>query len=77
MSLEAIPNKIIELLKNNKIGVLPTDTIYGLVGSALSIKTVERIYKVRQRDPQKPMIILISDRQDLEKFDIKIDYKTK
>lgn len=34
--------QIIKLLKNGWVGVLPTDTIYGLVGSALSQKAVEK-----------------------------------
>jgi len=72
-----IDKKIIEKLKNGGIGILPTDTIYGLVGSALVPKTVERIYRLRSRDPKKPMIILIGDFSDLKKFDIKIDEKMR
>ena len=67
-----IPKKIVKILKEGEIGVLPTDTIYGLVGSALKKETVERIYKVRKRERKKPFIILISDPQDLKIFGIKI-----
>jgi L-threonylcarbamoyladenylate synthase len=67
-----IPKKIIEILKERGIGVLPTDTIYGLVGSALKKETVERIYKVRKRERTKPFIVLISDVKDLKIFGIKI-----
>jgi L-threonylcarbamoyladenylate synthase len=67
-----IPKKIIEILKEGGIGVLPTDTIYGLVGSALKKETVERIYKVRKREKTKPFIVLISDVKDLKIFGIKI-----
>ena len=35
--------EVIRILKNGGIGVMPTDTIYGLVGSAFSKKAVERI----------------------------------
>lgn len=61
-----------KILKNNGIGVLATDTIYGLVGSALSKKAVKRIYKVKQRRGNKPFIILITSFKDLEFFDIKL-----
>ncbi len=64
--------QIIDLLKKGKIGVMPTDTIYGIVGSALNPKTVEEIYTLRKRDSSKPMIILISSLEDLKKFDIKL-----
>lgn len=53
------------------IGVLMTDTMYGLVGSAKSKKVVERIYNVRSRDAKKPMIILIGSIDDLKLFGVK------
>ncbi|MCE9585250.1 Sua5/YciO/YrdC/YwlC family protein [Candidatus Nomurabacteria bacterium] len=65
---------IIKILKNDGIGIMPTDTIYGIVGSAYSRKAVERIYKIKKRDSHKPFIILISSIKDLENFGIhKID----
>ncbi len=69
--------EIIKLLKSGKIGVMPTDTIYGIVGSALSPQAVEEIYKLRKRNLDKPMIILISSISDLEKFDIELSDKQK
>ena len=51
---------------------MPTDTIYGIVGLALNPKTVEEIYSLRKRTTDKPMIILISSIEDLQKFDIKV-----
>ena len=56
---------------------MPTDTIYGLVGSALSRKTVERIYVARQRKPEKPFIVLIGSMGDLKLFKIKLDNFSK
>lgn len=63
-------DQLIDFLKKGKIGIMPTDTIYGIVGIALNRKTVEKIYKLRKRSFDKPMIILISDISDLTKFDI-------
>ncbi|MBI2591280.1 MAG: threonylcarbamoyl-AMP synthase [Candidatus Brennerbacteria bacterium] len=68
---------IIKILKNNGIGVLPTDTIYGLVGSVLSKKAVEKIYKLRRRNLKKPMIILIGSIKDLKIFKIKLKRPTQ
>lgn len=59
-----------EILKKGGIGVLPTDTLYGLVGSALSEKTVERMYEVRHRSHDKPFIILLNNGKEIEKFGI-------
>ncbi len=61
---------IIAALLRDGIGVVPTDTIYGVIGRALSQKAVERLYAVRQRDRTKPFIVLIASLDDLALFDI-------
>lgn len=63
-------HNLLEELKGGQIGVIPTDTIYGLVGSALNENTVERIYQVRKRDRNKPLVILISDVKNLKDFGV-------
>jgi L-threonylcarbamoyladenylate synthase len=65
--------KIIESIKNDGVGAIPTDTLYGLVGSAFSKKTVARIYRIKKRNSKKPFIILISSIKDLSKFGIELD----
>ncbi|OGI27680.1 MAG: threonylcarbamoyl-AMP synthase [Candidatus Moranbacteria bacterium RIFOXYB1_FULL_43_19] len=70
-------SKTISLFKRNRIGVIPTDTIYGVAASAWSKKTVERAYKIMKRNPKKPFIILISSTRDLTLFSIKIDSTAK
>ena len=61
---------ILEVLKKNGVVVMPTDTLYGIVGRANNFATVERIYNARKRNPEKPCIILIGDISELEKFSI-------
>lgn len=68
--------EIISSLKQGGIGVLPTDTIYGIVACALNAKAVERVYEVRRRRPDKPCIILIADVSDLSRFGITVDQST-
>ncbi len=63
---------IIEVLKQGGVGVIATDTLYGLVGQALNKKTVRRVYQIKGRQPRKPLIILISSLKDLNLFNIKI-----
>lgn len=69
--------KIIPILKSGGVGVMATDTIYGLVGSALNPKTVERIYRLRRRDKNKPLIILIGSLKDLSSFGINPNFYQK
>lgn len=70
-------NKIIKTLKKGGVGVLLTDTLYGLVGQALDKMAVTRIKRLKKRSRGKPFIILISSLKDLEKFGLKIDKKTE
>lgn len=51
---------IISILKDGGIGILRTDTLYGIVADARSEAAVERIYQVKGRTPTKPPIILIA-----------------
>ena len=61
-------DKIIAHLKRGEIGIIPTDTTYGLVGQALNPETVERIYHVRERNRDKPFIILLDSLASIKKF---------
>ncbi len=55
-------------LRAGTVVVMPTDTIYGIVGSALLPKAVRRIYRLRKRNLKKPLIILIGDISQLAAF---------
>ncbi len=68
---------LIEVLKGDGVAVMPTDTLYGVVGRAENPETVERIYAIRKRSPKKPCIILIGDMRELEKFKIELSDKQK
>lgn len=61
---------VITLLKKGGVGVLPTDTLYGLVGSALLPDAVLRIYELKRRNETKPLIVLIAEVSDIEQFGV-------
>ena len=61
---------IIFRLKQGNIGVLPTDTVYGIVASARIPEAVERVYALRDRDTDKPCIVLLPDAGALEEYGI-------
>jgi L-threonylcarbamoyladenylate synthase len=69
--------KAAEVLKNGSVGVIATDTIYGIVCSAFNVKAIERLYKIRERNEHKPCIILIAESTELVKFGIVLDEKLK
>lgn len=66
---------ITDVIKDGGVGVIPTDTIYGVVGSAILPDTVERIYQLKRRDKNKPLIVLISDIEQCEQFGIELSEK--
>lgn len=57
---------IAEKLQDGAIGILPTDTIYGVVGVAGLPETIDRIYEAKGREDHKPFVILISEITQLE-----------
>jgi L-threonylcarbamoyladenylate synthase len=66
-----------EVLRNGGVGIMATDTLYGLVGLALDPSAVERIYQLKRRHPSKPLIILIGSQADLKLFGINPDGQQK
>jgi len=70
-------SKLEKMITGGGIGVLPTDTLYGIVCSAKSRKSVEHVYALRERNLKKPSIILISDIKDLKFFGIRLDSRTQ
>ena len=59
-----------QVLKKGGAIIAPTDTLYGILARAEDKKAVERIYKIKGRDENKPFIILITDIKDLNKFGV-------
>ncbi len=68
---------VIRMLKKGGVGILPTDTLYGVVAQALSRKGVARIYSVKGRNEGKPLIILIPDILSLRKFNVTLSPEQK
>lgn len=77
LCVSGFSEKLIDTIKSGGVGVLPTDTLYGLVGSVSSKKAVQKIYKLRKRNPRKPMIILINSMDDLRMLHIELDEATR
>lgn len=53
--------EIANALKNGKLIVFPTDTVYGIGTNAYDKEACEKIYEVKGRPKYKPLSILISD----------------
>lgn len=53
--------EIANALKEGKLVVFPTDTVYGIGTNAYDKDACEKIYEVKGRPKYKPLIVLISD----------------
>lgn len=61
-------NLVVNFLKKGKIIVYPTDTIYGLGCIATNKKSINKIYKIKKRKKNKPLLILVSSFAMLKKY---------
>jgi len=59
---------IVERLREGKIGLFPTDTVWGICCSIDSKSSIERIYKIKKREKNKPLLALASDYLQVERY---------
>ena len=58
-------HEIVDLLQAGAIGVLRTDTLYGVVAKADNEHAVQRVYNLKNRNEQKSPIMLISSKHQV------------
>lgn len=61
--------KVARVLKEGQIGVIPTDTVYGVVALATNREAVTRLYNLKSRE-QKPGTIIAASVQQLHDLGI-------
>ena len=52
-------NQLSERMKEGEIAIIPTDTMYAIVGDALNVKVVDRICKLKNINPDKNNLSII------------------
>ncbi|MEO2154673.1 MAG: L-threonylcarbamoyladenylate synthase [Nanoarchaeota archaeon] len=58
----------IELLKKGEVLIIPTDTLFGIITNAFNKEAVEKIYKIKGRDENKPLLLLTDDFNKVRDF---------
>ncbi len=61
--------QLTELLNKGAVGVLPTDTVYGLVCRAIDQAAVQRLYKLKSRE-NKPGTVIAADIEQIAELGI-------
>lgn len=59
-------------IKAGEVVVFPTDTVYGIGANALNPEAVLNVFKAKKRPADKPLILLIAEPQDAERYAIQI-----
>jgi len=60
-----VVSEVVRLLKTGSVIAYPTDTFYGLGADIYNKDAIDRIYSIKNRRSDKPIIILISDKKML------------
>lgn len=65
---------IAEMLRTGGVIVYPTDTFYGLGVNCYIEKAIEKIYRLKKRDHSKPISLMVSDMEMVEKVAVEIPH---
>lgn len=65
-------DQAIRILQDGGVGVVPTDTLYGIVCRAKDKEAVLKVYHTRKRNMTKPCIILIENIEDMRLFGVRL-----
>ena len=60
--------KSIHFLKKNECIGIPTETVYGLAANAYSNKAVLKVFKLKKRPKNNPLIVHYHDIKRLQKW---------
>lgn len=63
-----IVKKVSNFIRQGRVLVLPTDTVYGLVVDATNKKAVEKLFKIKKRKKEKPIPIFVKDIRTVKKI---------
>ena len=65
--------EITDLLRTGGVIAFPTDTFYGLGVDIFNYTAIEKVFKIKERMYEKPILILISDKTGLTQYVSKKD----
>ncbi len=60
--------RLVKVINDGEIAVIPTDTVYGIIGDATNVNVIHKIFEVKKRDYSKPLILMISGIEMLERY---------
>ena len=67
-SIENTAEEVIKVINKGGVVISPTDTVYGMLADAFNVDAVNKIYKIKEREKDKPLLILIKDIKYCDRF---------
>lgn len=61
-------SQAIELLNNEDVIAIPTETVYGLAGNIFSEKSIQKIFQIKQRPFFNPLIVHVASIKQVEEI---------
>lgn len=66
-------DKIVKEIKQGNLVIIPTDTVYGISADMTNEKAIKKVYEAKNRDKNKPLILLVSNIDMLKKYTEKLN----
>jgi len=63
---EVILDRAAEIVRSGGVVIVPTETFYGLAADPFQEEAVRRVFRIKNRDEQKPLPLIASDRSVVE-----------
>lgn len=63
-------NELKKEITNNNLVIFPTETVYGIGANALKEEAVNKIFSVKTRARNNPLIVHLKNKNDIEKYAI-------
>lgn len=76
-SLRKALNEAVRIISEGGVVAFPTESFYGLGVDATNPVAIERLFKIKKRDPDLPILILISSLRRLPKYVASIPPRAK
>lgn len=60
--------RVVEVLRSGGVIAYPTDTQYGIGCDLFQKKSIEKVYRIKKRNPKKPFSFICSDLKHISEF---------
>ena len=70
-------NKVVDALKKGEVIAYPTDTVYGIGCDLFNKSAIDKVYRIKGKQRNKPLSFICSDLSDISQYAYVQDYAYK